>query len=140
MKCVIADPDMQNGMELRKILDDYELFEFQGSFTLHEAIEKSIRREPPDIAFIRMGKTELNVFRLVREIRERNRFSKVILMGSHREYAVEAFEYGANGFLLIPFNKKKIGLLLQHNIKKVNSDQNEQADDCRDKNDRRVNL
>lgn len=112
MKYIIADPDLQNGIELKKILDDYEMLEFQGSFPIHEAAEKSMGRESPDIAFIRMGMAELNAFRLVREIRERNRYSRVILLGSRREDAIEAFEYGANGFLLIPFDRKKIKRLL----------------------------
>ncbi len=113
MKYIIADPDIQNGNELKKILDGYEMLEFQGNFTFLEAFEEGTSREPPDLAFIRMDGVGMNSFRLVREIRERNRASKVILVSSHKEYAVEAFEYGADGFLLIPFDRKRVKRLLQ---------------------------
>lgn len=45
-------------------------------------------------------------------------YSKVIFMSRQRENAVEAFECEADGFLLIPFSKKKICQLLQQNIEK----------------------
>ena len=98
MKYIIAEPDMQNGIELKKILDGFEIIEFQGSFSSIEEAEAWIGTEPPDVAFIRMGKIGLNAFRLVCKIREINRFSKVILLDSCQEYAVEAFEYGVDGF------------------------------------------
>jgi len=94
-------------------LDDYETLDFQGSFTTLKAAEKSIYKEPPDIAFIRIGKAELNVFKLVSVIRDLNLFAKFILLSNQEEYAIEAFEYEADGFLLIPFSKEKIKHLLQ---------------------------
>lgn len=116
MKYIIADPDKNSGNDLKRILDDSKILVFQGSFTTLKAAEYCIWPEPPDIAFIRLGKAELNAFRLANEIKKRNPFSKVIFISSQRENAVEAFEYGADSFLLIPFNKKKIGQLLRQNI------------------------
>ena len=119
MNYIIADPDMQNGIDLKKILDDYEILDFQGSYATFRAAENDCLEHPPDIAFILLGKPELNAFRLAGEIKERNPFSKVIFISRQKESAVEAFEYEADGFLLIPFNKKKIGKLLQQSIGKV---------------------
>ena len=118
MKYMIVEPDEQNSLELKKILDGYKILDFGGSFTTFEAAKNWIRERPPDIAFIRMGKAELNAYELIRESREQNPFSKVIFLSSQREYAVEAFECGVDGFLMIPFNKKKIGQLLQQSIGK----------------------
>ena len=133
MKYIIADPDMNSGIDLKRILDDNKTLVFQGSFTTLKAAEKCIREEPPDIAFIWLGKAELNAFRLVGEIKERNPLSKVIFISSQKENAVEAFEYEADGFLLKPFNKKKIGQLLQKNIAKDDINKIEQTDYCRNK-------
>ena len=116
MKYIIADPDRQNGIALKKLLDGCDRLDFQGSYTTFGATEKDSLEHPPDIAFIRLGKAELNAFRLAEAIRERNPLAKVVFISSQREDAVEAFEYEAAGFLLIPFSKKKIGLLLQQNI------------------------
>jgi DNA-binding LytR/AlgR family response regulator len=112
MKYIIADPNIRNGIEIKRILDGYEILDFQGSFATFVAAGNFILDHPPDIAFIFLGKAELNSFRLAGMIRERNPISKVIFISSQKENAVEAFEYGANGFLLMPLDKKKIGKLL----------------------------
>lgn len=115
MKYIIADPYIKNGIELKKILDGYEILDYQGSYsTFSDAANYSLEH-PPDIAFILLGKAALNAFKLADVIRECNPLSKIIFISNQRENAVEAFEYEADGFLLIPFNKKKIGWLLQQN-------------------------
>ncbi|MBV7272874.1 hypothetical protein I6U48_08110 [Clostridium sp. PL3] len=113
MKYIIADPNMKNGIELKKILDSYEILEFQGIYTTFSAAENYSLEHPNDIAFIWLGKAELNAFRLATVIRECNHLSKIIFISSQKENAVEAFEYEADGFLLIPFDKKKIEQLLK---------------------------
>lgn len=118
MEYIIADPDMQNGAELKKILDGFEKLDFQGCYTTLQTAENGVRKKPPDIAFIRMGKAELNAFLLAAVIREQNPFSKVIFVGNQKENAIEAFEHEANGFLLMPFNKEKIRQWLQLNLGK----------------------
>jgi two-component system response regulator AlgR len=133
MKYIIADPDKNSGSDLKRILDDNKILVFQGSFTTLKAAENSIRKEPPDIAFIRLGKAELNAFRLAGVIKERNPFSKVIFISSQKENAVEAFEHEADGFLLIPFNQKKINQLLQQNIGTEEMNQFKQVNDHRRK-------
>ena len=118
MNYIIVDPDMQNGIELKKIIDSYEILDFQGFYTTLKTAEDCIDEHPPDIAFICLGKVELNAFRLTCLMRLRNPLSKVIFISSLKENAVEAFEYEADGFLLTPFSKKKIGNLLLQYMKK----------------------
>lgn len=118
MKYIIVDPDRQNGIELKKILDVYEILDFQGCYTTFSTAENCILEHPPDIVFILLGRAELNAFRLAAVIREHNSPSKIIFISSQKETAVEAFEYEADGFLLTPFNKKKIEQLLLQNIEK----------------------
>jgi two-component SAPR family response regulator len=118
MKYIIVDPDEQSGIDLKKILDEYEMLDFQGSFATLETAENRIRREPPDIAFIRVGKAELNAFQLSCVIRGINLYSKVIFYSSQKSYAVDAFECDAYGFLSMPFDEKKIKHLLMRSIEK----------------------
>jgi two-component SAPR family response regulator len=108
MKYIIADPDEKSGNDLKKLLDDYKILDFKGNYEILEIAEKSIGKERPDIAFIRMDKIELNAFKLANLIRELNPFSKIIFTASCAQYAVEAFECGVDGFLLIPFQNEKI--------------------------------
>lgn len=88
----------------------------QGSYTTFIVAEKDCLERPPDIAFIVLGRAELNAIRLAGEIRDRNLSVKIIFVSNRKENAIEAFEYGANGFLLTPFDKKKIRKLMQQNI------------------------
>jgi two-component SAPR family response regulator len=114
MNYIIADPDTQSSIELKNILDGYAHLDFQGSYTTLGAAENGSLEHTPDIAFIRLGKAELNAFRLAGEFRERSPRSKVIFISSQRETAVDAFEHEADGFLLIPFDKRAVGRLLRN--------------------------
>lgn len=118
MKYIIADPDRLNSLELKRRLDSYERLDFQGSYTTFGAAVKDSLEHPPDMAFIRLGKAELNGFRLAAAIREGNSLAKVVFISSQKEDAVEAFEYEADGFLLMPFDEKKIRQLLQQNLER----------------------
>jgi two-component SAPR family response regulator len=123
MKYIIADPGTQDGIELKRILDGHEVLEYQGSYTTFSAAENYSLEHPPDIAFICLGKAELNAFRLATVIRDCNPLSKVIFISRQKENAVEAFEYEADGFLMIPFNKNKIEQLLQKNFELKKKDE-----------------
>ena len=118
MTYIIATSDKSSGDELVKILDNDISMIFQGSFATFKAVEACIRERPPDMAFIWLGNTEINAFRLANEIKERSPFSKVVFVSSQRESAVEAFEHEADGFLLTPLSKEKIGQLLLQSTKK----------------------
>lgn len=113
VKYIVVDPDEQSQIELKNILDSFALLVFQGGFTTYEAAVNSVRGEPPDVAFIKVGKVEVNAYGLANAIKEQNPLTKVAFMSSHKEDAVEAFEYGADGFVLIPFDEKAIGQLLR---------------------------
>lgn len=110
---IIADPDVKNGIELKELLDGYNSLAFQGSCTTLGTAEGNMRGRPPDAAFIRFGKAELSAFRLADELKERNPASRIIYMDSRRESAVDAFEHEADGFLLIPFDKRAVGKLVR---------------------------
>jgi Response regulator containing CheY-like receiver and SARP domains len=121
MKYIIADPDEKTGNDLKKILDGYKILDFKGSFKILEIAEKNIRKERPDIVFIRTDKIELNAFKLTNLIRELNPFLKIIFTGSQVQDAVEAFECEVDGFLLIPFHDEKIRNFMVKNFEKRKS-------------------
>lgn len=118
MNYMITEPDEQRNIELKRILDHYEGLNFCGSYTTFEAAKTSIHEEPPDIAFIRMGKADLNSYELLREIREKMLSTKVVFISSQGEYAVDAFESQVDGFLLLPYDQEKIKQLLTRGIEK----------------------
>lgn len=112
MKYIIANPNELDGINLKKLIDAYEMLDFMGRFNTLKEAEEIIREEPPDIAFIRVGKAELDAYKLINELRELNPLVKIIFLSSHAEHAVEAFEYEAFGFLMLPIVKEKIDHIL----------------------------
>lgn len=116
MKYIITDPDKQSHIELKQILDGYKLLDFQGSFTSLDGTLNGICEDPPDIAFISVGKTKLNAFQLSCMIRGLSPYSKVIFFSNQPEYAVDAFEWDVYGFISVPFEEQKILNLLRKSI------------------------
>lgn len=116
MKYIIADTYEKNCIDLKKILDGYAMLDFQGSFSTIQAAENHIRRAPLDIAFIRIGEAKLNAFKLATVIRQLSPHAKVIFFSSQISYAVEAFEWEADDFLLLPLDAEKIRKLLLRSI------------------------
>ncbi|MBN2259851.1 MAG: response regulator [Clostridiales bacterium] len=113
MKYIIVDPDELSNIELKNILNDIKMLDFQGSFRTFEEAEKNIRGGYLDVAFIRIGDVALNAYKLTKEIRAINPLARVIFITNQEEYAIEAFECEANGLLLSPFNRDKIQCFLQ---------------------------
>jgi two-component SAPR family response regulator len=113
MKYIIADPDDQCCRELKGMLEEHELMQFIASFSALGSCVNSIRGEPPDLAFIRLGSPALNGFQLAGLIRETNPEAKVVFLSSDAEYALDAFEEGADGFLMLPLERGKVGELIK---------------------------
>lgn len=114
MTYIIADPDIQSGIELKKLLDGSAVLDFQGIYTTLAAAEEDILDHPPDVAFICSEKAALNAFRLAGKIKERNSVSKIVFIGACKENAVDAFEQEADGFLLLPPTKAAVSRLLRN--------------------------
>ena len=120
MTYLIAVPEQSIADDLKSILDGNEAMAFRGSFSTLREAEAFILTEPTDMAFIRFGTAALNAVRLTGEIRMRNPRSRIVFIGSKEENAVEAFEYGADGFLLLPLSRVKIIQMISRTIKKDN--------------------
>ena len=128
VKHIIVDPDEQSRSQLKNSLDSYGFLDFLGSFTTYESASNSIRGEPPDIAFIKLGKVELNAYGLAGVIREQNPFAKVVFIRSREDYAIDAFECEADGFLLFPFDEDKIKNTLLRVLRKNEVEQRRTGD------------
>jgi two-component SAPR family response regulator len=113
MKYIIADPDGQNSQELVEMIDGVGSMQLIGSFTALESHIDIIRGHPPDLAFIRLGSPALNGFRLTGIVREVNPDAKVIFLATEEVYALDAFEEGADGFLMLPLDRGKVGSLIE---------------------------
>lgn len=114
MKYIIVDTNQNSTQDLRKLLDWFEILDFEGIFPTLESVERFAGKMVPDIAFIRMGDLSLNSYQIAAAIRLLNPFSKLVFMGREKEYAVDAFEMEAYGFLLEPCTREQMTQLLKN--------------------------
>ncbi|WP_379136737.1 hypothetical protein [Paenibacillus sp. sgz500958] len=90
MKYIIVDPEDQSRTNLKYILDSCEMLAFR------EAL-------PP----MKLLLIVIVAGQRILPLSEWERLLKVLFISSRKEDAVEAFEYGADGFGHIPFAENK---------------------------------
>lgn len=71
--------------------------------------------ECPDLVLIRLGETPFNGLAAARKITALYRGVSIAFISSHPQYAALAWEAGASGFLLEPFEPEQLNRLLIQN-------------------------
>lgn len=66
-----------------------------------------IEQEHPDLVFIRLGSIDIPGLGIGMMIKEVYSDIRIIFVSEEKEYALEAYEIGAYGYLLSPIEKKK---------------------------------
>lgn len=72
----------------------------------YEFLEK-VRTSIPDLVFIRVGCSEIPGLKVGERVSMLDHNIKIIFVSSKKEFAVDAYEAGAHGYLLCPIKKKK---------------------------------
>lgn len=72
-----------------------------------EQFLEKIEREQPDLVFIRLGNIDIPGLGIGMLIKTMYRDIRIIFVSEEKEYALEAYEIGAYGYLLSPIEKKK---------------------------------
>jgi two-component system LytT family response regulator len=73
---------------------------------------KTIIEQKPDIIFLDIDMPEKNGFTLINEINELKIDTTIIFTTAHRQYAIEAFDKAAFGYLLKPLEADKLQKLI----------------------------
>jgi len=78
-----------------------------------EAFEDYIRfveqtgKSPPDFCVIRLGENRIPGLRAAAMVRQISTDIRIIFISDQRDYALNAYEMGADGYLLCPLEKDK---------------------------------
>lgn len=102
MEYIIADSNPARSHALQLKLKFFPETHFRGCFANEAAFLEEVLRYRPEVAFIYAGDSEINPFFVVEQIRARAPDTKIIILSENREYALLAFEIGADNFLLLP--------------------------------------
>ena len=77
---------------------------FQDYIQLIEEVGNS----PPDFCFIRLGQDGIPGLKTADMVRQISSDTRIIFISDDRDYALEAYEVGAYGYLLCPIKRDKL--------------------------------
>lgn len=69
---------------------------------------EQVGKSPPDFCVIRLGKDEIPGLKTGDMVRQTSPDIKIIFISDDRDYALDAYEVGAYGYLLCPVQRDKL--------------------------------
>lgn len=109
---IIADSDRERCSILQKKIDLYRNVSCVGSFSKEVGLLENTWLQRPDVVLIHVGDHRLNAFSALRRIKEVTPEVKVVFYSGQSDYAVDAYEKGADYFLLLPADDIRIAKLV----------------------------
>jgi len=73
---------------------------------------KKVKREYPELVFIRLGNDEIQGLETGRAVKQVKSDIRIVFISEENDHALDAYEVGANGYLLCPIEKKKFDSIL----------------------------
>ena len=109
---------------LQKFMNEFEKEVRITLFTNGEEIIRYLDEEKRlDIAFLDIDMAGKNGIQTAYELKKRNRQLIIAFLTGHAEYALEAFEVEAAGYLVKPVNERKLKRLLVKSLKEAAAEQ-----------------
>lgn len=117
MEYVIADYHKKRCKALRKRIDIYRSVQCIGMLANERELLEKVWIEQPDLVLIYVGDQMLNAYSALLRIKEVTPHVKVAFFSEKSEYAIDAYEKGADYFLLLPADDIQIGKLIFRYLK-----------------------
>ena len=112
MDYIIADYDKKRSGSLQKKIDLYKSITCVGSFSNERELLESVWLEQPTLVLVYVGDKMLNAFSVLTRIKEVTPEVKVVFFSEKSQYAIDAYEKGADYFMLLPADDIQIGKLI----------------------------
>ena len=77
-------------------------------FEDHQHLLERIKNSPSHLNIIRLGNHGIPGLKTAEMIKNENPDAKIIFLAEDRDYALDAYEVGADGYLLEPLDKEKL--------------------------------
>ena len=114
---MIADCDKKRCSFLRKRIDIYRCINCVGSFGKEVDLLEKTWIEHPEMVLVYAGDHQLNAFSVLKRIKEVTPEVKVVFYSEQSDYAMDAYERGADYFLPLPADDIQIGKLVLRYIR-----------------------
>ncbi|MBR0599802.1 response regulator [Sinanaerobacter chloroacetimidivorans] len=106
---MIADVNKKRSRQLQEKLDAYAKFQCVAIVTKERDLMRKMKHKQPELVLVYVGESRLNAFSIMDFIRIFASKTKVVFYSENRDYAIAAFESGADYFIPLPFDEIQIG-------------------------------
>lgn len=118
IKAIIVDDEPKMGELLLEILKDfYPTLAIDEPYTNWKDAIKAVHNTEPDIIFMDISMPEKTGFDILNLLPESD--AEIIFVTAYSEFAIEAFEHAAAGYILKPINEKKLVDTVNRVLKKI---------------------
>lgn len=122
IKAIIVDDEPKMGELLHEILNDlYPNIIVDNPYNNWKDAIKGVYNTQPDIIFMDISMPEKSGFDILNLLPESD--AEIIFVTAHSEFAIEAFEHAAAGYILKPVNEKKLVDTVNRVLKKIDKKQ-----------------
>ena len=109
---MIADCNKKRCSALQKKINLYRSVNCVGSFGKEVELLEKTWLEHPDLVLVYAGDLKLNAYSVLKRIKEVTPEVKVVFYSEQNDYAMDAYEKGADYFLPLPADDIQIGKLI----------------------------
>ncbi len=114
LKTIIIDDERLPIKQLERNLKDFEFIEIVDTFTKPLQALEAIKEKSPDLIFLDIEMPRVNGLELAQKIMDYNSKIEIVFVTAYNQYALEAFEVCAMGYLLKPIKKEQLEKVLNH--------------------------
>lgn len=113
MKVLVVDDETPARERLRLLISDIDGFEFAGDATNGEDALQKVQADPVDIVLLDIRMPGLDGIQTAHHLNSLDRPPAIVFTTAYDEYAIEAFEAKAIGYVLKPVRRERLAAALQ---------------------------
>lgn len=114
MKVLVVDDEAPARERLRRILDDLDGYEFAGEASNGEQALAMINASRPDVVLLDIRMPGIDGIQTAHHLNAMDHPPAVVFTTAYDEYAIDAFEARAIGYVLKPVRAKRLAAALEH--------------------------
>lgn len=108
MRVYILDKKSKSREKMQGWLSEDKRVEGIEGFEDYIQFIERVGKSPPDICFIRLGDDRIPGLKIADMIRQISSDTRIVFISDDGDYALDAYEVGAYGYLLCPVMKDKL--------------------------------
>ncbi len=78
-----------------------------------ETFLEKVEKEQPELVLIRLGDNDIPGLKIGKMVNLMNENIRIVFVSAEKDYAIDAYEVGAYGYLLCPVKKEKLDKCLR---------------------------